>query len=90
MRLPGGASEALRLQELHAQVAALAEKGEALDSWRVERPSPPQYAALSAEVARFVASLGNTERIISLTEGLLVSASIAAAHGPLRFEVLCY
>ena len=80
MRLPGGPSEARRLKELRAQVAALAEKVEALDSWRVERPSPSQYAAVSAEVARFVASLGATERIISLTTALLVSSPCTAGH----------
>lgn len=73
MRLPGGLSEARRLEELRAQVAALAKKVEALDSWRVERPTPSQYAAVSAEVARFVGSLGDTARIISLANGLLVS-----------------
>ena len=73
MRLPGGPSEARRLEELHGQVAALTERVEALDSWRVERPSPGQYAAVSAEVARFVGSLGDTARIISLADGLLVS-----------------
>lgn len=72
MRLPGGPSEARRLAELRAQVSALAEKVEALDSWRVERPTPSQYAAVSAEVARFVGSLGDTARIIALTDGLLV------------------
>ena len=84
MRLPGGPSEARRLKELRAQVAALAKKMEALDSWRVERPTPSQYAAVSAEVARFVASLGDTERILSLTTALLVSAPCWASN-PCRF-----
>ena len=72
MRLPGGPSEAGRLRELHARTAALAETVAALDSWQVERPTPSQYAAVAAEVARFVGSLGDTARIIALTADLVV------------------
>ena len=76
MRLPGGPSEARRLRELYAQTAAIAEKVEALDSWRVERPTPSQYAAVAGEVGRFVGSLGDTARIIALTADLVVRAHL--------------
>ena len=72
MRLPGGPSEGSRLRELHARTAAIAERVAALDSWQVERPTPSQYAAVAAEVARFVGSLGDTARIIALAADLVV------------------
>lgn len=89
MRLPGGPSEAGRLRELYAQTAAIAEKVEALDSWRVERPTPSQYAAVAGEVARFVGSLGDTARIIALTADLVVCPHPPFSQGLFSGHLVC-
>lgn len=80
--LPGGADESARIAELEATRAALLREMDGLEVRATPRPNPPQYLAARDDVARFVASFGDLDRVVAMAFALAstdVGARAAAA-----------
>eukprot|EP00887_Chlorella_sp_A99_P000601 scaffold17.g601.t1 len=68
--LASGADESARIADLEGQAAALQQHIDALEGRCTPRPRPPQYLALREEVARFVASFGDVQRVVGIADAL--------------------
>lgn len=74
-RLPGRPSQAAALAGLEAQSAGLRRCAAAMEARSVPRPQPPAYAAVQADVQRFVAGVAALPRMQSLLHRLQVGST---------------
>ena len=72
-RLPIGQDESQQIIRLAEEEAALRRKAAELERRVVVRPRASQYAALLAEMRRFMQAQGGLERIQTLLQALLVA-----------------
>ena len=73
--LPGSPSQAAALAALEAQAATLRRRAAAMEARSVPRPQPPAYAAVQADVQRFVAGMAALPRMQSLLRRLQVGTA---------------